>query len=459
MGISSMNGITDQNETVTVADFRTILAYAQQHHLARLTFWSVNRDRPCTGGPADTCSGVGQRLGLHPRLRRVHRLIRPHPHSHHSPTPSAPTPHSPNPSARRIRVHPPPGRAQAPPQIRCRRAGHRSRRFPAHRRTRARERGGERGRRPAHRLGHRRERQQRQVRGRPAAATANGTAVQQYACNGSDGPAVAASPPPAAATTGSTTATTPRQVWDVTDVSTADSAPVQLWAYGGGTNQQWQPVDESGGAYHFVNRNSGKCLDVPGASTADSVQLAAVHLQRHRGPVASSGRSAAPRQPATGHPDLGPNVTVFDPSMSASTIQTRLNSVFQPAGDQPVRRPALRPAVQARHLQRRRQRRLLHPGRGPRPDPGRRHHQRRGARRGRLVPGQRHPELLARRREPVRQPHRRHRPLGGLAGGAVPPDARARQPRPGRRRLVQRRLHRRLQDRRPGQLRLASSSG
>ncbi|MFJ8029132.1 MULTISPECIES: lectin [Streptomyces] len=60
MGISSMNGVTDDNETVTVNDFRTILAYAQQHHLARLTFWSANRDRPCTGGPADSCSGVSQ---------------------------------------------------------------------------------------------------------------------------------------------------------------------------------------------------------------------------------------------------------------------------------------------------------------------------------------------------------------------------------------------------------------
>lgn len=60
MGISSMNGITDQNETVTVDDFRTMLAYARQHHLARLTFWSANRDRPCTGGPADSCSGVNQ---------------------------------------------------------------------------------------------------------------------------------------------------------------------------------------------------------------------------------------------------------------------------------------------------------------------------------------------------------------------------------------------------------------
>ncbi|GAA3833018.1 hypothetical protein GCM10022403_077550 [Streptomyces coacervatus] len=60
MGISSMNGITDNNETVTVDDFKTILGYAQQHHLARLTFWSANRDRPCSGGPADSCSGVDQ---------------------------------------------------------------------------------------------------------------------------------------------------------------------------------------------------------------------------------------------------------------------------------------------------------------------------------------------------------------------------------------------------------------
>jgi Ricin-type beta-trefoil lectin domain len=59
-GISSMNGITDVGETVTVANFQTILGYAQQHHLARLTFWSVNRDRQCAGGLSDNCSGVGQ---------------------------------------------------------------------------------------------------------------------------------------------------------------------------------------------------------------------------------------------------------------------------------------------------------------------------------------------------------------------------------------------------------------
>jgi hypothetical protein len=59
-GISSMNGITDVGETVTVGNFQTMLGYAQQHHLARFTFWSLNRDRPCTGGGADSCSGISQ---------------------------------------------------------------------------------------------------------------------------------------------------------------------------------------------------------------------------------------------------------------------------------------------------------------------------------------------------------------------------------------------------------------
>jgi chitinase len=62
LGISSMNGNTDESdETVMLTDFQTILGYAQQHHIARLTFWSINRDRQCaTGLDADSCSGVSQ---------------------------------------------------------------------------------------------------------------------------------------------------------------------------------------------------------------------------------------------------------------------------------------------------------------------------------------------------------------------------------------------------------------
>jgi Cellulose binding domain/Glycosyl hydrolases family 18 len=60
-GISSMNGKTDQGETVTTADFQAMLSYARQHGLSRFTFWSVNRDRPCGSGTgADACSGVAQ---------------------------------------------------------------------------------------------------------------------------------------------------------------------------------------------------------------------------------------------------------------------------------------------------------------------------------------------------------------------------------------------------------------
>ncbi len=62
VGISSMNGITDEKATVTLADMKTITTYAQQHTIARLTFWSLNRDRQCAGSYPndDTCSGVTQ---------------------------------------------------------------------------------------------------------------------------------------------------------------------------------------------------------------------------------------------------------------------------------------------------------------------------------------------------------------------------------------------------------------
>ncbi|MGW0208714.1 alpha-galactosidase [Streptomyces sp. NPDC003233] len=62
IGLSSMNGRTDDSgERVRVADFRTMLAYARQHHIARLTYWSANRDRPCgSGAGGDSCSGVSQ---------------------------------------------------------------------------------------------------------------------------------------------------------------------------------------------------------------------------------------------------------------------------------------------------------------------------------------------------------------------------------------------------------------
>jgi chitinase len=63
IGISSMNGKTDESdETVSTSDFNTILGYAQSHHIARFTFWAVNRDRQCASGGSsgDSCSGISQ---------------------------------------------------------------------------------------------------------------------------------------------------------------------------------------------------------------------------------------------------------------------------------------------------------------------------------------------------------------------------------------------------------------
>ncbi|MFI7342523.1 fibronectin type III domain-containing protein [Streptomyces sp. NPDC050085] len=61
MGISGMNGVSDQSEITTPAIWTQIKDWANSKHLARLAFWSVNRDRPCAGGGvAENCSGIAQ---------------------------------------------------------------------------------------------------------------------------------------------------------------------------------------------------------------------------------------------------------------------------------------------------------------------------------------------------------------------------------------------------------------
>jgi trehalose utilization protein/ricin-type beta-trefoil lectin protein len=105
-----------------------------------------------------------------------------------------------------------------------------------------------------------------------SAATANGTAIQQYTCNSTLAQQYRFAP-----TSGGFARIdnrgNPAQVIDVSNTSTADNAALHLWAYGGGANQQWQPVAETDGYFHFVSRLSGKCLTVPNGSTADGVQL------------------------------------------------------------------------------------------------------------------------------------------------------------------------------------------
>jgi hypothetical protein len=56
----------------------------------------------------------------------------------------------------------------------------------------------------------------------------------------------------------------------VQSASTSNAADVIQWTYGGtATNDEWQFVDLGTGYYRVVNRNSGKVLNVAGASTVN----------------------------------------------------------------------------------------------------------------------------------------------------------------------------------------------
>ncbi|MET0418421.1 MAG: RICIN domain-containing protein, partial [Actinoplanes sp.] len=116
---------------------------------------------------------------------------------------------------------------------------------------------------------------------------------------------------------------------DVANGATTDGAAVHLWdCYAGLTSQQWT----LNASRDLVNVKAGKCLDIKDNNLADGAKLqiwscgggANQKWTHNGGPVTPP--TTVPPNP--NNPDLGPNVTIFDPSMSASTIQSRLNQVF-----------------------------------------------------------------------------------------------------------------------------------
>ncbi|MDX3797496.1 fibronectin type III domain-containing protein [Streptomyces sp. AK04-3B] len=61
IGVSGMNGLSDQQENTTPAIWTQVRDWADAHHIARLAYWAVNRDRPCPGGGVvSNCSGISQ---------------------------------------------------------------------------------------------------------------------------------------------------------------------------------------------------------------------------------------------------------------------------------------------------------------------------------------------------------------------------------------------------------------
>jgi hypothetical protein len=104
-------------------------------------------------------------------------------------------------------------------------------------------------------------------------AAANGTFVQQWACGAQQFNQEWQLQAQGNGHYSIATRNAPGEVLDVTDGGTANGNLIQLWTYGGGANQQWMPVSVGNGEYKLVGVGSGRCLDVPAASTANGVRL------------------------------------------------------------------------------------------------------------------------------------------------------------------------------------------
>jgi len=167
------------------------------------------------------------------------------------------------------------------------------------------------------------------------ASTANGAAVQLFDCNGSGAQSwISGNTDNSIQALG--------KCMDVTAASIANGAQIQLFDCNGTNAQKWTVS----GA-HLVNTGSGKCLDATGNSSANGTRLqiwtcgtgANQNWVLPGGGTPTTPPTTTPptttpptTPPTTGppvtNPDLGPNVSIFDPSMSAATIQNRLTQVF-----------------------------------------------------------------------------------------------------------------------------------
>jgi endoglucanase len=60
---------------------------------------------------------------------------------------------------------------------------------------------------------------------------------------------------------------------DVNGASITSGASIIQWTYGGGNNQQWKIEYLGGGVYRLLNRNSGQAVDVNGASATNGASI------------------------------------------------------------------------------------------------------------------------------------------------------------------------------------------
>ncbi|KIF66572.1 hypothetical protein HY68_31860 [Streptomyces sp. AcH 505] len=106
--------------------------------------------------------------------------------------------------------------------------------------------------------------------------TANGTALQQWTCVAGSTNQQWQFQPTDSGYYKVVSRNAATAAWDITGGpgATGNGVKVQLWGYGGGTNEQFKPVQHSDGSYSFTPRNNtAQCLDITDVSTADGARL------------------------------------------------------------------------------------------------------------------------------------------------------------------------------------------
>ncbi|BCJ41254.1 hypothetical protein GCM10010168_44480 [Actinoplanes ianthinogenes] len=150
----------------------------------------------------------------------------------------------------------------------------------------------------------------------------NGTAVQLWDCQ-----ATAADQH---WTWSGTALTTIGRCLDITSGGTANGTKLQLWDCNGTGAQQWtQQADGS-----LKNPQSGRCMDSPSGATANGTRLQIWDCNgtgAQKFTVTTTTPGTCPTYSDT--PDFGPNVHIYDHSMSDAAIQSSLDSVFNAQKD------------------------------------------------------------------------------------------------------------------------------
>ncbi len=108
---------------------------------------------------------------------------------------------------------------------------------------------------------------------------------------------------------------------------TGNGTRIIIWTCHGGSNQQWT----HNGDNSLRGVGSGRCIDLNGGGTQNGNGIVLWDCKdggNGSQTWAPNGSQPPVDPPPTGGGDLGPNVQVFDPSMSTASIQGRLNEAF-----------------------------------------------------------------------------------------------------------------------------------